>query len=277
VASVAAFSPRLAAWAVERAWFTPPRPRIPSKARILLGVCRPLHLDVSGRRVAAWVAGAGPLIALVHGWGGYGAQLGPFVEPLVDAGFRVALFDAPGHGASAASPLGLRQGSFQDFARALEAVASAFGPLFGIVAHSGGAIATGLALRGGLSVERLALLAPAAAPARYAERFDRALGIQPSVGERWRARAERRVGIRLLDLDLVPIARQLSVPPTLLVHDRGDREVPFSESEAIVAAWPRATLVPTESLGHHRILRDPAVIDQVTSFLAAVKQAPAAA
>jgi pimeloyl-ACP methyl ester carboxylesterase len=213
----------------------------------------------------------------MHGWGGYGAQLGSFVEPLIEAGFRVALFDALGHGASAASSLGFRQSSFIDFAGGLEAIRSAFGPLFGVVAHSGGALATGIALRGGLSVERLVLLAPMATPALYADRFDRALGVPARVGERWRARAERRVGLGLLDLNLVPIARERSVPPTLLVHDRDDREVPFSESEAIHGAWPRATLFPTESLGHRRILRDATVIDQVTRFLATAKQAAAAA
>jgi pimeloyl-ACP methyl ester carboxylesterase len=213
----------------------------------------------------------------MHGWGGYGAQLGSFVEPLVAAGFRVALFDALGHGASAASSLGFRQSSFLDFAGGLEATRGALGPLFGVIAHSGGAAATGIALRGGLSVERLVFLAPMATPARYAARFDRALGITPGVGQRWRARAEGRVGFRFLDLDLAPIARDLSVPPTLLVHDRDDREVPFSESEAIHGAWPGATLLPTESLGHRRILRDAEVVDHVTRFLATAKQAAAAA
>jgi pimeloyl-ACP methyl ester carboxylesterase len=227
--------------------------------------------------MVAWVAGNGPTIALMHGWGGYGAQLGSFVEPLVGAGFRVALFDALGHGASAASSLGFRQSSFLDFAGGLEAIRGALGPLFGVVAHSGGAVATGLALRAGLSVERLVLLAPMATPTRYAARFDRALGVTALVGERWRARAERSVGFRLEELELVPIARDLSVPPTLLVHDRDDHEVPIAESEAIRAAWPRATLFPTEGLGHRRILRHAAVIDEVTGFLASAKQAAAAA
>jgi pimeloyl-ACP methyl ester carboxylesterase len=213
----------------------------------------------------------------MHGWGGYGAQLGAFVEPLVGAGFRVALFDALGHGASAASPLGFRQSSFLDFAGGLEAIRGALGPLFGVVAHSGGAIATGLALRAGLSVERLVLVAPMATPGRYALRFDHALGVTPLVGERWRTRAEHRVGFRLEELELAPIARVLRVPPTLLVHDRDDGEVPFSESETLREAWPRATLFPTESLGHRRILRAATVVDEVTGFLVTAKHAAAAA
>ena len=269
VSSVAAFSPSLAAWGIDRVWFTPPRPRVPSKAKAVLDACHPLRLEVSGRRVAAWVAGNGPTVALMHGWGGYGAQLGSFVEPLVEAGFKVVFFDALGHGESAMSPLGIRQASFLDFAAGLEEIRRSFGPLEAIVAHSGGAVATGLALTHGLTPKRLVLIAPMATPGRYAVRFDRALGIAPEVGDMWRARAERRVGFRFVDLELAPIARELAVPPTLLVHDRDDREVPISESDEIARAWPNATLHTTEKLGHHRILRDPNVIERVTRFIAA--------
>ena len=87
--------------------------------------------------------GKGPLVVLVHGWNGRGSQLGAFVEPLLQAGFQVVAFDAPGHGASAGST-----SSLVDFANAFDAVVDAvkpfLQPLHGVVAHSmGGAARNG--------------------------------------------------------------------------------------------------------------------------------------
>jgi len=48
---------------------------------------RPLF--VGGRRIEMWKWGRGPAVLLAHGWGGRGAQLGAFVDPLVARGFSV--------------------------------------------------------------------------------------------------------------------------------------------------------------------------------------------
>lgn len=53
----------------------------------------------------------------------------------------------------------------------------------------------------------------------------------------------------------------------LVIHDEGDREVPFDDGASIAAAWPGARLVQTTGLGHRKILRDEAVIATVTSAI----------
>jgi len=55
--------------------------------------------------------------------------------------------------------------------------------------------------------------------------------------------------------------------PLLVIHDRDDREVGWGDGAAIAQSWPRAELVTTTGLGHHRIVSDPAVIRQVVTFL----------
>jgi pimeloyl-ACP methyl ester carboxylesterase len=55
----------------------------------------------------------------------------------------------------------------------------------------------------------------------------------------------------------------------LVIHDRGDRDVPFAQGAAIAAAWPGARLHAVEGLGHYRVLRDPAVIEAAVAFLRA--------
>ena len=55
--------------------------------------------------------------------------------------------------------------------------------------------------------------------------------------------------------------------PLLIFHDERDARVSFREGRAIVESWPCAQLVATRGLGHHRILRNPAVVRRAVAFL----------
>src|SRR5690349_4963423 len=94
-------TPGAAARLAERLWFTPRHLTVTDAAREFLATGERFTHDVGGLSVVAWRWGAGPTVILAHGWGGYGAQMQPFVEPLVAAGHEVILFDALAHGESA--------------------------------------------------------------------------------------------------------------------------------------------------------------------------------
>jgi len=252
------------AWAArcaEALFFTPPRPR-KSRAALPAGAQR---LDVQTRygRVAAWSWGSGPVVYLVHGWGGRAEQLGAFVAPLVGRGFRVIAMDGPGHGESSG-----RRTSGVEIGRALAEVAAQCGPARGVIAHSLGAAAATFAVREGLAVERLAFVGPPADPLTWVARFGRQLGLGAAVMAEMRRHSERRIQARWDDLPLVPLRGLPNPPPLLVVHDRDDREVRSADGAAIAAAWPGARLLETEGLGHRRVLRDPAVVGTVAAFLA---------
>jgi alpha-beta hydrolase superfamily lysophospholipase len=260
-------APGLAAWVAERLWFTPPRPPVSAATRAALSKGDAFPLAVDGRRLAAWSFGEGPTVALMHGWGGYAGQLEPFIAPLVAAGHRVVAFDAPGHGSSPASSAGRRQSTFLDFAAALQAIAASTGPVHGIVAHSGGAVATGIALRQGLTVKRLALLAPMTRPAEYAALYSDALGLSLAVQERWQTRATSRLKGSWASFDVTTLSETNATPATLVVHDKADREVPFADGELLATRWPGAELHPVSGLGHRRLLKDADVIRRTVEFL----------
>ena len=257
-------APGLAAWVVERLWFTPPRPPVSASARAALSKGDAFPLAVDGRQLAAWSFGEGPNVALMHGWGGYAGQLEPFIAPLVAAGHRVIAFDALGHGSSPASTAGRRQSTFLDFAAGLQAIAASTGPLHGIVAHSGGAVATGIALRQGLTVKRLALIAPMTRPAEYAALYNQALGLSPTVQARWQKRAMDRLKGSWASFDVTTLS---PAPPTLVVHDKEDREVPFADGALLASTWPGAQLHPVTGLGHRRLLKDADVVRRTVNFI----------
>jgi pimeloyl-ACP methyl ester carboxylesterase len=261
--ALSALAPALAARRAERLFCTPPHHRRPAAEIDLLAAARARPMYVGGRRIEVWTWGSGPAVLLVHGWGGRGAQLGALVEPLVARGFSVVTFDAPGHGAADTGEV-----TVVEIVAAIHEVAAASGPLAGLVGHSLGATATALALSEGLEAGAVALVAPVSDLREPTHRFTATLGFSPAVGEVLRARIERRVGRPWSAFDLTALAPDLRAP-LLVVHDRGDAEVPWQHGVVIARGWRGAELLLTDGLGHRRILRDPDVVAAVVAFLAA--------
>jgi pimeloyl-ACP methyl ester carboxylesterase len=113
------------------------------------------------------------------------------------------------------------------------------------------------------------LLAPMGDPSRVFASFTAQLGMGPRVRSRLERRVLRTIGLPWAAFDLSAAARTVPVPPTLVVHDRHDREIPFDEGRRIAQAWPDVRLITTDGLGHRRLLRDPGVVDAVVRFVAA--------
>lgn len=239
--------------------------------RIWFGLPPPRHTPTTGTPftvgpVVGETWGTGPTVYLLHGWAGHRGQLAAFVAPLVARGHRVVAFDTPSHGDSGPGAFGPRASTIPEMVSALTAVVDTFGPAHAVIAHSAGATAAAAALSDGLSASRLALLAPLASPAHYADRLVRMLGGGERIRRRLVVRSERRAG-PLHHLDLPLLGRAVAMPPTLVVHDRDDASIPVSDGAAIAAAWPSATLRVTAGLGHRRLLTDPRVVAEVVGFV----------
>lgn len=215
------------------------------------------------RHLAVWQAGppAAPAVLLAHGWGGRGVQMGSFVAPLLAHGFRVVWFDQPGHGESGRGPVAL-----PDLVRALEALAATHGPFDAAIGHSLGAAALGLALRRGLGLGRIVFVSPPASMNEHAHNFARLLGITPRVREAMRRHLEHRHGLRFAEIDRIEELEQVRVP-VLFVHDSADAEVPFEHTLRLFGRIPGARLLKTYGLGHHRFLRDQAVVRAIVDFV----------
>lgn len=259
--AVQTVSPALAARAAERLFFTPPQRDDPAEIGDFLHTGRRFVLPVNGHQVVGWRWGEGPAVYLAHGWGGRGGRFAVLARPLLASGYSVVTWDAPGHGAS-----GRGMSSMPEFARALTAVVADQGPAHAIVAHSMGASAAALAASLGVPGGRFVFLAPAANPASFAIAFARALGAAPEVMRRARARSERRLRFSWDDLDVPRMVERMTAP-LLVVHDRQDQVVPFSDGERIAAGWPGARLMATEGLGHRGVIRDPGVVGEVVGFV----------
>ena len=195
-----------------------------------------------GGQVVAEVWGQGPTVYLVHGWGGWRGQLGAFVQPLVDAGYCVVACDAPSHGESDPGVLGAGSGTA------------------GVVAHSMGCAVAAMVVRTSLRADSLVLVAPNHDFDEITAQFTQALGLSQRTRALLHATVEGFVHRPLGDFDLVPLGADGALPPTLILHDRQDKETPYRVGEALAVAWPRTTLVSSDGLGHQRILTDAATV-----------------
>jgi pimeloyl-ACP methyl ester carboxylesterase len=260
--ALSSLSPLLSACCAELLFRTPPRQRRTRRERAILATARFEAIAGDFGPIATWKWGDGPVVLLVHGWGGHAGRLVRYVDSLKTAGFSVVAFDAPGHGRSAG-----RQVQLPEIARSIVAVGARFGPFAGVVAHSLGAAAAVLAMRSGLQVERSVFLAPPANLEELTRRFGRHFRIPPQITESLKKRLMDRYQFCWSEFHVARWAVAMS-SPLLVFHDRGDCRVPLSEGTAIARAWPGGRLVLTRGLGHHKILRAPEVIRDAVAFLA---------
>lgn len=260
-------APGLGARWAERLWLTIPPYR--GRPVRLVPPGEAYLVPVGGRQVISRAWGTGPVVYLVHGWGGHSVQLRAFLEPLLAAGRRVVTFDALGHGDSESGALGPGRTTIPEMAAALEAVVAAHGPAHAIVAHSLGANSTFHALRRGMWAGRLVFLAPMTQPLPYAALFGAALGFDHRVRSRMIGRVARRTGLPWSAFDIPSQVADMAAPPLLTVHDPNDRETRYADSVALAKAWPGAELATVPGVGHWRVLHDPAVVERAVRFLTA--------
>ncbi len=260
LAAAAVLAPSLAAYAGEQLFLRPPRRRASPREQAALAAGEPFLVAAGRETLRAWRFGAGPAVLLVHGWGGRGGQLAPLVPPLLAAGCAVIAFDAPAHGASTG-----RLASGIAFAEAIAAVAAQV-KARAALGHSMGAAGLGWAIASGLELDAAVMLSPPRSVARFFRQFCDALALPRAVEDALRARLRRRYGVSPEDFDLCRRAGA-SRTPLLVVHDREDREVPWTDGAAVARAWPGATLSSTSGLGHRAIVRDATVGAAIASFV----------
>jgi pimeloyl-ACP methyl ester carboxylesterase len=207
--------------------------------------------------IAYWTIGSGPAVLLVHGWEGSHAQMDAFVAPLLDRGARVVSLDLPAHGESGgvtASPL--------DCGAVVAELGMRIGPLAGAIGHSGGCPNIAIAMRAGLRVQRVALIATPERWERYVRWYAQEEGVD----------AERLIDtLRARGVDTASLVLPENVSafdtPALIVHSQDDRTCKIEGARRVAAAWRGSEFLTVNGLGHMRILKDAAVVERVAQFI----------
>lgn len=204
----------------------------------------------------------GPLLLALHGWRGRTSQFRPLGAMAAARGMRLVALDLPGHGGSAGKHATPRQTG-----DLLIGLAHEIGPVHAAIGHSFGGAVIGAALAAGFRATRLVMLSSptrvSRIPVYYANRMSLPERAMPHFLE-W---LDRDAGRPAAELDLVATGPTCGMP-ALLVHDREDAVIPYSEAEALIAAWPGLEVMTTTGKGHRDILSHEAVLKRVLEFVA---------
>ncbi|TYC56934.1 alpha/beta hydrolase [Marinobacter sp. BW6] len=256
-------SPRKAGRLVNRMAFRPSRLSLPIRYEHWLdNTDSYTQLQHGARTIPVYSWGEGPVILGVHGWGGAGIQFGAWIEPLVDAGYRVVLFDAPAHGRA--------QGESTDLFEMAEVaahVSASVGGARGVLAHSLGCIAAARAITDGVQTDYLVMLAPPVSLRAVMANLGRQLALSPDALAVHLELMEERFGPAIWEqLNLETLCRGLNQRGLIAIDDT-DTSISPEESQRVAETWVKAALLRTSGLGHHRILSSPMVLETVLNGL----------
>ena len=246
---------------------------------------RPVDMDVHararrgevvlhGHRVVtyAWGDVAAPPVMLVHGWQLRASRFGTLVRALESSGLRPVAFDGLAHGDS-----GGRSNTVVDHMAAMRAVQEVEGRFAGVVGHSLGGLAAGLALHDDFAADRFVAVAAPVGFDAVTEAFMRLAGLPPRLADLLRRRIARGLFPHVpdprstLDLAANPVPEDV---PTIFVQDKADLMSGPDQARRLHAAHPGSRLILTDGLGHNRILDDAVVVGAIVEHVTAKASAP---
>ena len=195
-----------------------------------------------------------------------------FIEPLVSLGYRVWWFDAPGHGE--------RQREFSNvfmFARSLIQVEKAIlkyndnQPIYAIIAHSLGCLATLQAFNQGLKAQKLVWIAPSMNLSTMFESYCQQMKIRPKIKKGLFRIVDNMIRDEIHH-DPWNYFYQEDIFDSIqakcaLIYDKEDEEVPDEDFQEIKKRLKPTLVQETEYLGHYLLLKNTDVIDVTCQFI----------
>lgn len=221
--------------------------------------------DKSGHLVAyRWGKRNDPIILFVHGWTSTGTCFLSFIDPLVAKGYQVISYDSIAHGDTPG-----RSVSVTEWADTVLAALDHIGHVHCIVGHSLGGGAIVVASNRGLDTDKLVLISSMSDILEVTEQFSEVLRIPENIMERMRQYAWKKYhnSASKYGDDWHDIFFSSFKVPTLIMHDKDDKEVSPNNSKRILNIWPWAIYMETEHLGHRRMLLNYNVITTILDFI----------
>lgn len=198
---------------------------------------------------------------MVHGWAGSSRQYRRIAQSLVEVGYTVFIPDLPAHGEAEGTSTDV-----PEMIAALSDIGTELGRFDLVVAHSLGAMATGVAMaEDGLAAERLVLVAPGIEPNRALGVFSVEIGLTVEAHERVVHEMERRFGTDVWDR--IPASISQLDPPALsiVIHDADDDRTDIAMGRNLADTWSRP-FIETVGYGHNGVLRSDEGIAAITAL-----------
>lgn len=259
-----ALSPYLASRFAAKLFLTPFRYKLPEREKEMDQKSRQERLTIPSidKEIVVYHYGTSPKkILLVHGWSGRGTQLSILAKELLEKGYSVVSFDAPGHGKAPG-----KKSMMPYFSEALHLLEDKYGPFEAAVAHSLGGMASLKAVKDGLDIKKLVIIGTANSITHVTKEFAYNMKLNEKVANKMKTYLDNKFGEDMDNYSGAVSAEDVKIP-TLVIHDKDDVDVRVKEAYEIHDKLENGELFLTEDLGHRRILGNRKVIQKIINFL----------
>ncbi len=242
---------------------TPQTKKVRQRETVVLKGALHKRLKIEGHDIQIYEWGKGDKIAyLLHGWEGNGGSMGAFVSSLSQMGYKIVTFDGPAHGKSSG-----KLSNMMEFAKIFNGVVQEYGPAEIIIAHSFG---TGVALYSAIEFDikpkGIALLSGTNKIEDIFLEFSELMNLDKKQEKSLFNFITNYYAMNVKDMVMSEYAKRSGIPNALLIHDKGDKVIPFSNTEALAKDWPAAKILQVENTGHYKMLWAPEVVNATIAF-----------
>lgn len=222
----------------------------------------PLHIPQINKDIVVYEWGnSKKKVLLVHGWSGRGTQLCKIAESLVNKGYSVVSFDAPGHGKSAGN-----SSIMLEFIASIKVIDHKFGPFEAAVGHSLGGMSLFNAVKDGFKIKNLVTIGSGDIVRDIIDEFISKLKIKKKAIQLLSQHFEKKYKVPMNDFSAYLSAEKIDIP-VLVIHDEHDDDVPVTAAHHIHKHLKNGSLMITQKLGHRKILGDEKVIEKIVDFI----------
>ncbi|BAV05742.1 Lysophospholipase, alpha-beta hydrolase superfamily [Filimonas lacunae] len=201
-------------------------------------------------------------VLICHGFDSFSYRFDAYVTLLLQQGFRVLAFDAPGHGISGGKTLNI-----VEYKQIILYIIAQYGPVYSILSHSIGALAVALAAEELQQPNvKLTLIAPASELSRAVKQFTHIFPLAPASYQAFVNRLET-AGSHPIHWFSVNRVVQSLTNPVLWLHDTEDRICPFADTDDTrLKKLSHVRFIETTGLGHSQIYREESIQKQIIDF-----------
>jgi pimeloyl-ACP methyl ester carboxylesterase len=226
-----------------------------------------IQFRFQGLRIQGYRCGhpASRKVLLLHGFSSGAVNFDHWVNPLLQKGFEVLVFDAPAHGKSEGKRI-----NAVIYSELIEQIVAQFGPLDACIGHSLGGLALSLFLERNPQVPDLKaiLIAPATETTTAIVKAFELIGLPNSPIQRAMEKEIEHMSGQPASWFSVNRAIRTIGNPVLWIHDADDDITPLADVASLRNDQPKHIQFHiTHGLGHRNIYRDAAVVETSIRFL----------
>jgi pimeloyl-ACP methyl ester carboxylesterase len=225
-----------------------------------------LQFEVEGIAIHgySWNRNASKKVLIIHGFESSIVNFDHYIPPLVNEGYEVLAFDAPGHGLSGGKTI-----TAPLFAKMIEIIHANYGPVKSFIAHSFGGLALSLALENIQHDEttRAAIIAPATETKTAIDQFFDFVQLNGEVRKEF-DKLIIELGGHPAEWYSIHRAIKNIKAKILWLHDEDDLQTPLRDALKVKNEnRSNVKFIITKGLGHSRIYRDPEIVREIIDFL----------